>query len=184
MIRLNLDRLNKIYPNAYFNLAWGCAEPDYDDKPVLLADWNHVPNVVFDRLENLGFMCEWQDEWATCSECGKAIRTQPDSYSWQPAYEVGEGELLCLECLNPEEHYAKCENCPTKAITTQIAFRYPPEDYGYTLVADNYESGFWRSDNPREILTEAQAKTPGRYVFIMTDQGQFSVGFALYRYVG
>lgn len=181
MIRLNLDRLDRIYPKAYFDVACGCNEPGYNDKPVLLADWNHVPNKVYNRLEALGFACEWSDEWATCSECGKAVRTLPNSYSWQPAYELGDGELLCLECLNPEEHYAKLENNSRRAATTEIAFRYPPEDYGYSLVEEDFESGFYGSDNPETILANAQANQPGRYVFVMTDQGQFSIGFALYR---
>ena len=86
MKHVNLDKLSKIFPKAYFDCAVGCAEPGYDDKPVLLANWNHVPNVVFDRLEALGYACEWYDAWATCSECGKAVRTSPNSYSWQKAY--------------------------------------------------------------------------------------------------
>jgi hypothetical protein len=182
MRHLHLDRLDRIYPQAHFDLALGCAEPGYEDQPVLLADWNHVPQRVSDALESLGFLCEWVDEWATCSECGKAIRTNPDSYNWQPAYWLTECEIFCLECLSPKDYYTGLENNPSRAATTTIAFEYPPEDYGYKLVADNYESGFYGcNDNPPTILAAAQAERPGRYIFVMTDQGQFSIDFALYR---
>ncbi len=48
--KLDLDKLSKIYPNAYFDMYFGCNEPGYDDQIMLLANWNHVPNHVFDKI--------------------------------------------------------------------------------------------------------------------------------------
>ena len=41
----------------------GCCEPSYNDKPVIKADWNNIPNKVYKALEFMGYACEWEDEW-------------------------------------------------------------------------------------------------------------------------
>jgi len=182
--KLDLDKLSKIYPNAYFDMYFGCNEPGYDDQIMLLANWNHVPNHVFDKLESLGFMCEWSDEWSSCSECGKGIRTSPNSYEWAPAYQLGDGEILCLDCIDPSEYYESLENNPNRAVTTEIAHKYPPEDYGYTLVTDDYVNGFHpgQDDDPKVILKNVLTEFPeNRYLFVITFKAQFDMGFALYR---
>ena len=60
--RINYQRLENAFPNAYFDFAAGCAEPGYNDLPVILAKWNHVPDKTFEALERHGFACEWSDE--------------------------------------------------------------------------------------------------------------------------
>lgn len=60
-----------------------------------------LPERLFKILEKLGFECEWSDEWSTCSDCGRLVRTQPDSYDWRPSYIYGDGDLVCLDC-SPE----------------------------------------------------------------------------------
>jgi len=179
MKTLNLEKLNRIFPRAHIEGYPGCNEPGYDDKPVLLGNWNHVPNRVFDRLERLGYACEWFDDWASCSKCGKVVRTSPNCWQWQPAYAIVDHDLLCLDCIDPVEYYASIENDPNHAATVEIAYRYPPEDYGYRLVIDNLESGFHpgQNDDPTSIL---QSQPPSQYLFVLTGQWQFSISFALY----
>lgn len=97
----------------------GYAEPGYSDPEcgiVATGDWNDITNYVNNvhftisdipsriakLFEKLGIPIEWSDEWVECSQCGKIVRTEPDSYSWKPAYTLGEGELWCHEC-EPEE---------------------------------------------------------------------------------
>jgi hypothetical protein len=100
------------------------AEPGYSlgsgKRGILFADWNEntrwvngertVINRTMSRLakvaERAGFECEWSDEWATCDCCHKAVRTEPDSYSWRPSYVYGDGEILCRECA--EDEVAAC----------------------------------------------------------------------------
>lgn len=101
------------------SLADGCCEPDYDDKPVALGNWNNRTrydkennrHVVIDDtmpriaklLEKLGYECQWGDEWGICEKCGKALRTQPDSYSWNPHYVVKmiqHGVFICRDCFD------------------------------------------------------------------------------------
>jgi hypothetical protein len=107
-------------------LAVGCNEPGYDDKPVVIANWNKTNirgssgfnysdfDYTMPRLsklfEKLGYSVEWIDEWTICDDCGKAIRTSPDSWGWKPNYFIlGDcGEIICYDCFrkganqNPE----------------------------------------------------------------------------------
>ena len=72
-------------------------------KGVLAANWNKFPRGLDSLLERLGFAVEWSDEWTTCDSCNKALRTQPDSYCWEPAFrETSDGETLCRACYADE----------------------------------------------------------------------------------
>jgi hypothetical protein len=42
---------------------------------------------------------EWSDEWSTCDGCSRAVRTQPDCYSWKASFADFGGELLCTDCI-------------------------------------------------------------------------------------
>ena len=97
----------------------GYAEPGYADPEcglIATGNWNEitewrdgerkvisdVPARIARLFEKLGIEIEWSDEWATCENCGKLVRTEPDGYSWKPSYTLGEGELLCHECTEDE----------------------------------------------------------------------------------
>lgn len=113
--------------------ADGYAEPGYTEPRcgIYLADWNdesrrgtdaeraagdYWPTVSTFRsrfagiLARAGYAVEWSDEWTVC-ECGKAVRIQPDSYGWTPAYVIRDGELACQECwrdLSVSDRMAFC----------------------------------------------------------------------------
>lgn len=181
---LHIDRLDRIYPKAYFEYAHGCNEPGYDDNPVILADWNHVPRHVFDKLESLGYSCEWSDEWSTCNKCGKAVRRCPNSYDWQPSYIIQHGDLLCLDCVNPDEYYESIENRPDVSASNEFTHRYNPEDHGYVKVnEDHYINGLHgQNDDPKKILSDLLSNDPtGRYIFTLDYTSQFEIGFSVYR---
>lgn len=96
----------------------GYAEPGYTDNPngIAVGNWNTVsrwclkekksvvvdttPKLFSELLEKLGISLEWDDEWSTCDQCGKLIRTQPDSFDWAPFYE-SDGETVCHNCEDP-----------------------------------------------------------------------------------
>jgi hypothetical protein len=87
------------------NLQWadGYAEPGYTDpaRGVLFANWNRFPRGVDSILKRAGYAIEWSDEWSTCEECGKAVRTSPDSYAYRPHYRedlIEHGTFICLDC--------------------------------------------------------------------------------------
>lgn len=83
------------------NCQWHAeyAEPGYSTMPagIVTGNYNDCPHFAA-ALEALGVECEWEDEWCSCSDCGGLVRTEPDCMSWEPAYVVGDGELLCTEC--------------------------------------------------------------------------------------
>lgn len=184
--RVDIEKLDRIFPKAYFDIAGGCAEPGYDDKPVILADWNNVPEIVLYKLEALGYDCEWSDEWIACDSCRRVIRSSPDSYHWQMSGIIDEDGCTCLDCLDAASYFESIENQPRKALTWPIFERYDPADYGYQLIEASYENGWYegQTDDPQFILETAQAHDPnGRFLFAMTDQGQFDVKFSLYKKV-
>lgn len=64
-----------------------------------------------DLFERLGVSIEWSDEWSTCGDCGKAVRTSPDSYGWTPAYNeklLNSGGFYCLECEPDKNECGEC----------------------------------------------------------------------------
>src|ERR1700733_2652991 len=71
------------YAHAY-------GEPGYTDpkKAILFANWNYFCKEVYNLLGKAGYALEWSDEWSTCNDCGNAVRTSADSYSWQPFYAI------------------------------------------------------------------------------------------------
>lgn len=170
------------YPDA--NTADGCTEPGYDDKPVILANWNNIPEKVFDKLEAYGFSCEWEDEWLVCDRCYKAFRSSPDSYGWEMYGIIGDGEAICGDCIDMPEYLESITNEPHRALTCSLMWEYKPlEQYGYKLIQADYESGFHpgQNDDPQKILASLLEKNPaGRYVFVIDGQGQFDISFSVY----
>src|SRR5262249_11080147 len=103
----------------YMEWAAEYAEPGYDqpEKGILFANWNYFPRGVDSILERYGYQIEWSDEWSTCGDCGKAFRTQPDSYGWQPSYFwASDCEMLCKDCIDMESYLESLEDKPRKAL--------------------------------------------------------------------
>lgn len=97
--------------SAIDNLGYakGYSEPGYSDpeKGVLFCNWNLFCRDLTKILERYGYEIEWEDEWATCGECGNAVRTSPDGWDWRPYYDSGalqHGELICLDCVKQEDN--------------------------------------------------------------------------------
>ena len=88
--------------------ATGYVECGYDEpaKGVLFANWNVFPRNLDRILERAGYAVEWSDEWSTCEDCNKALRTSPGSYSWRPMYRedlIEHGSMVCLICAPMED---------------------------------------------------------------------------------
>jgi hypothetical protein len=121
----------QLYVNGY-------AEPGYNDPAcgiIALGNWNAVagewdpvkgtrpslangdlPQRIERLFEKLGIECEWADEWVSCTDCDKLIRTQPDCHWWTPSYHYNESEseVLCDKChtltIEEEEEEDKYED--------------------------------------------------------------------------
>jgi hypothetical protein len=160
--------------------ALGYAEPGYQDpvKGVLFANWNGFPT-DFDRvLESAGYAIEWEDEWTECCDCGKAVRTSPDCYQWQPYYVfMNECEIVCLNCLDWPEYLESIEDDSDKAVVAECN----PALYGYERLSDEneFENGFHpgQTDSPAKILAALHATGRHRIVFRLSDSSQFYVRF-------
>lgn len=161
--------------------APGYAEPGYSDpeKGILFADWNKFPK-NFDRiLERAGYEAEWSDEWCTCGDCGKAVRTSPDSYGWTSSYRImNECEVICLNCLDPVEYLESIEDNPNSSCPPD----WNPADHGYVKHNGDFETGFHpgQNDDPKKILKALHAEGKTGIVFRIASIGQFDVTWEAY----
>lgn len=90
------------------NMGWadGYAGTGYTQPKhgVLMANWNCLPRGLDTILERAGYGVEWSDEWTTCEDCNKALRTSPDSHDWRPSYaDTSDGAIVCEACAQPED---------------------------------------------------------------------------------
>jgi hypothetical protein len=170
------------------------AEPGYSIGPgkncILFANWNpksfdrNAPKNerVMTRLakvaERAGCEVEWSDEWSTCDECCGAIRLSPDCYTWKPSYEMGDGYIVCHECIDPADYLERLEGDPRRACTLNI----DPADHGYVVVKQRMESGFHPGQNadPNVVARDLKEKGVERFLFTIDATGQFDIEFSVW----
>lgn len=155
--------------------AEGYSEPGYDDprKGVLLANWNQYPGRLIDLLEKQGYAIEWSDEWATCDDCGKLVRTSANSYDWQPSYTlVDDCSVVCKDCIDAEDYLKSIENNPQ---VCNVFAHIDPADYGYEKYNGTYESGWHpgQTDDPKAIYAMLREKGYTRVLFTLKENSQF-----------
>lgn len=173
-IRLALSEIERM------NYAADYAEPGYHspEKGILFANWNYFPRGITDLLERMGYEIEWSDEWSTCSDCGKAVRTSADSYSWQPSYFImNECEIYCKDCADIPAYLEGLENDPSRALNDHI----DPADYGYVEIEDKFEHGWYpgQNDDPKKIF-EKYSKEYSRLLFCIDRVSQFDLRFSIW----
>ncbi len=161
------------------------AEPGYDQpkKGILFGNWNYFARGVDTILEHYGYSVEWEDEWSTCGDCGKAVRTSPDSYQWQPSYFIfGECDFLCKDCCPMQEYLESLEDKPTRALNDHIN----PADYGYVKLEGEFENGMHpgQNDNPRTIYKRLHESGHKRLLFNIDEASQFYFRFSIWEYMG
>lgn len=163
------------------------AEPGYDTpkRGVLFANWNQYPSKLTDVLERAGYAIEWSDEWSTCDDCGKAVRTEANSYSWQRSYElIGECSIVCHACVDWPAYLESIEDEPHHACTRSC----DPSEHGYVRLSDEgeYENGFHpgQNDSPAKILVALHERGTRGVVFRVSDVRQFDVRFETWVRVG
>src|SRR5512138_3892393 len=156
------------------------SEPGYDapKRGIIFANWNVFPPELGNILTRAGYSCEWSDEWSTCEDCGGAVRTSADSYSWEPSYRIiDECSVVCHECMDWEAYCRSVEDDPTKAVGSDV----DPEEYGYERLSDpeEYENGLHagQTDEPAKILAALKAQGKTGVLFRISGVGQFDVTF-------
>lgn len=156
------------------------AEPGYTAGPrgIVLANWNRFPRGLDRVLERAGYTVEWSDEWSTCEDCGKLVRTSADSYGWHASYVLVDGcEIVCAQCMreDPETAIAGLLNNPDTALTIDLDLAA----LGFTRVDDAHFGHGWhpgQTDDPRTIA----AQVPASHDYLFTSVGQFDVRFDLW----
>ena len=180
----------------------GYAEPGYSGDVIATGNWNTVDawdNVLKDRVdlplgnlpkrlgdafERLGIEIKWSDEWTTCDECGKLVRTSPDSYGWKRSYVLTDDGVTCHECVTAdetriEETLRALEGNDREYSTLDV----DPEEYGYVKVNDEpYESGLHpgQNDSPAAVAKELRARGIERFLFTLDEPSQFYVRWSAY----
>lgn len=185
----------------------GYAEPGYTDPDsgiIALGNWNptfwpygqkgeteykdETLSRVSNLFESLGIELEWEDEWIACGECGKLVRTSPNSYGWTRSYADIYGECLCEACVleDPETYLDSIEGNDHEAVTIDIDL----EEHGYvkannnedTWRGDSYQHGLYggQDDNPRAIAKTLRSWGIGRFLFTIDGVGQFDMDFSVW----
>jgi hypothetical protein len=175
------DERSRISEIEGISWAHEYGEPGYTnpEKGILFANWNKFSREVTDILERAGYELEWSDEWSTCSDCGKALRTSPDSYGWQPSYFIlHDCEFLCVDCINVEEYLETLEDNPRTALNDHIN----PADYGYVKLEGDFESGLHpgQNSNPKLIFQRLHTAGHKRLLFNIDEQSQFYITFSIW----
>lgn len=192
----------------------GNVEPGYDDTPVLAANWNtpgeyeikHGLAERRNRQAKIGKWLEWResnyddlqlqwsDEWTSCDNCGKAVRTSPNSYSWTRSFVELDGEIICRECwdsliediitLYASNYHNGFEN---KALPPEFSALL--ESAGFTCWQPNeneckrYETGFHahQTDDPKAVFDEIMSDSHDWEIcFVILSTGQFDVDWTAY----
>lgn len=181
-----------------FSICSAYAEPGYIDPDsglIVFGNWNpkcgfSVPKDVQHKdpvsklsriLEKCGAELEWSDEWSTCGDCGKAIRTSPDCYQWTPYYRIlNDCELVCLDCLDAADYLESIEDDSRHCAPPQDKFN--PELHGYVKHNGTFENGFHpgQNDNPAKILEAMHANGMHHVIFRQSEQSQFYIKFEAY----
>jgi hypothetical protein len=158
-------------------------EPGYTDpeKGILFANWNNIPRAFFDYLEAQGYSLEWSDEWMVTDE-GRAYRTSPDSYSWEPSIIYTEdGEVItCDDPAGAIEALAMTDYAQLPQCVPSWVGGHDLEDAGYERWPDPDEAAFeagWhpgQNDDPAKIAKQAwEARAWERLVFRKVENSQF-----------
>lgn len=177
----------------------GYAEPGYaDPDPCIIAtgNWNKVtrydetshkfedvdltPTRVGDTFERMGIELEWSDEWSTCDDCGKLVRTSPNGNFWTPSYWMGDGFIACAACVqkDPTDYLASLEGKARSAMT----FDVDVEKHGYVHIDREFESGLHHGQDadPKLIAKALKAMGIERFIFKIDAKNPFTVSFSFY----
>jgi len=161
---------------------------------IFVANWNNdqtrqgnryvdVPGNIMRRLgdilERMGGELEWSDQVSSCDDCGRLIQTEPDCYSWQPEFEVGDGSIVCTDCMDPEEYLSR--------LADEHGFNsigsIDPGEHGYVrLNEDSFETGWHpgQTDDPRKMAKQLEGLGVKRFLFHKDEQSQFYVTWSVY----
>lgn len=157
-----------------------------------LDDWFfHHMDMAYSSVGscNTGF----PDEYDTCADCYKIVRTSPDGYGWSPDYiRLESGEIICRECVEKEIEILIDEytNNSDKAIPDWAISLIKKE--GFVCLDDEdseacqiFTSGLHpgQNDNPKDVIENFEREgylEKYDFIFCINSTGQFDVNFSLW----
>lgn len=165
------------------------AEPGYDPNIGVFANWNKYPKWLkaIENLERLGcpISAEWSDEWVDCHECGKAYRSQPDSYGWTKSWWLGpyDCEIICANCTKEygtEDYLEYLSEHHDHADT--FLDDGDLEDAGWRRVEEKFEHGLYggQAANPKKIAAYLHRNGFDKLIFKVDSVGQFDMDFSVW----
>lgn len=115
-------------PKGLVTANWNDITEWHGNERVEVSD---IPSRVCSLFERCGLEINWCDEVSMCDGCYKAIQTEPDCFSFRPSFMVGDGEILCQECIadDPEPWLEQCSAEGHHWTLDNI----DPAEHGYTL---------------------------------------------------
>lgn len=160
------------------------------DTPAHWETLDDTPSRLAAALERIGAEVEWLDEVHACHECGQCVRTEPNSYHWEPEYLIVDGTFLCGDCAreDAEALIAEHVNDHERAITSALLGDLDLTEYGFTRHPDgehpDYCNGLhtgW-NDNPATIADEIRERHGDDVdvLFVITGVQQFGLQFEAY----
>jgi len=182
----------------------GIAEPGYGGSETVwvTGNWNAVTDyssgervVTDDRysrlataLERIGVETHWLDEWTECNGCQQLVRTQPDSYSWQPSHVWVSDELLCRECATGDyldETLAEFIGDEGRALSASLVSPAELESAGFVRFNIPPAENGWhpgQDARPADIVAEFEREhgTDADWLFYLDEASQFYVTFTLF----
>lgn len=164
-------------------------EPGYDPNIGVFANWNKYPKwaKAIEKLERLGcpISAEWSDEWVDCHECGKAYRSQPDSYSWTKSWWFGpyDCEIICADCTKKHrlEDYLEWLSESEERADLFLDDR-DLEKAGWKQLDYTFENGLYggQSASPAKIDAWLRDRGVDKFLFKIDAVGQFDMDFTVW----
>lgn len=167
-------------------VASGYSEPGYETPEsgfIVLANWNPVRFDSKDKsdntmprlekvLEYFGAEIEWRDEWHIC-DCGKCVRTSPDSHGWKPSYWLTDSDIICHECVkdDPSEYLEYLQGNPSAALTIEIDL----SEHDYTKHILGCKTGWHhgQKDDSKKIAKSLYDMGVENFIFEIDETTQF-----------
>jgi len=153
------------------------------------------PVVDFIEANYDGVLVEWNDEWATCCECYRGIKTNPSSYGWEPSFITTDYGYVCHECCKEDPEYLIEEymndfnraipNWAIKLIENE-GFKCLEDD---EMTCSRFQNGFHygMNDTPEKIIKEIEEEFELKhindlfdYIFAIASNSQFYVDFTIF----
>jgi len=174
--------------------------PDSADDPHAFADWNDKRSCdpggfhgygthagqridttmsrLMNILEHMEIECEWADEWTSCDECCRMVRSSPDGFDWKQFGYIDEldGSFLCGHCISAEDYIESRIDNPESAVDDDLI---DLAELGFTRLDPEYENGMHpgQNDDPAKILETLQNDHPGSEFLFTYEPSQFYTAF-------